>query len=917
MTAILVERWWSALLAVSWQFTLLFAVIALAIWIAGTRLTPAVRHGVWLVLLLRLALPIGLEAPFGLAPRPREWFERILAPSASATTAVDLHRSDARPLAAADSGSTSQGDVGDASVVPKRVEPASMFGRSTPSATAAQRAIFSIWCAGVIAMAAFWFQRARRRPRARVVPLERLPEALRGAMCRAADELKLRRLPPVAIADDPALDIRIAGALRPRLLVPEMMAREWTSAELEPVLLHELEHVRRGDPSTRAVINLLQTLFFFHPLAWVAARRAAIERELACDDAAVRFAGRPRYVDALLRLAAARLDAPQDRFALAAGGGPAALRSRLARLLDEDYRPRASTPRAVLAGVGIALAIGAGASVYGERAAASDQPGTSEERRLGYLLLVREVFAVSSIDEVIEGRGKPLTGDYSRTGSIPASATEVKKMIDTPELRRFLTETPAPNLVFRLVVDPNGHVRDVRISDAPPASAVTKTVQSALRGLELQPVVRRADGRPVFFIADARVQLEPLPASRLALLRALVGGELEGEVVDLFAVRDPAGSAPNSFYAHPPYVPIVSRPAAPVGIAVGSDGIYSLSLTFDSGGRVRSVEPLAYQSTMEAFPRTDSDASPPEAVHRWLESFELELGHELVAEALRGVIDVEVREGGASIVTRAPATVDSLRAGVAEGYRLPADENLDLAPDQGSERRSLMYRFGNPTQARFVADGPTRMTVLIGEDGRPNYGGSAFGCGTVGDLLRTIGWTPDVVRGEAALLERELPADLILRQGLERSIPLPDLERTLRDRFGFGVDFVVSDEPRDTIVLRGSFGAIASETNTVAGAMPTIHLYADRRDDGGGGGGIGPAAVVLPRFLSVALGMPVIDETIGPSPIVHLTLHRSSRDTEHVDVVLRNLERETGLVTSIEQRPTQTLLVTASSGPSP
>jgi hypothetical protein len=167
------------------------------------------------------------------------------------------------------------------------------------------------------------------------------------------------------------------------------------------------------------------------------------------------------------------------------------------------------------------------------------------------------------------------------------------------------------------------------------------------------------------------------------------------------------------------------------------------------------------------------------------------------------------------------------------------------------------------------------------------------------------------------LLEQELPADLILRQGLERSASLPDLQRALRKRLDFGVDFVVRDEPRDTIVLRGSFGAIAVETLTLAGPLPTIHLYADQRDDGGGGGGAGPAAVVLPHALSAALSMPVIDETIGPTPVVHVTLHRSSRDTEHVDAVLRNLERETGLVASIEQRPTQTLLVSANSGPSP
>src|SRR3546814_5859728 len=48
---------------------------------------------------------------------------------------------------------------------------------------------------------------------------------------------------------------------------------------------------------------LIQSLLFFHPAVWVIGRQLTIERELACDDWAVKITGEPRcYASCLAKL---------------------------------------------------------------------------------------------------------------------------------------------------------------------------------------------------------------------------------------------------------------------------------------------------------------------------------------------------------------------------------------------------------------------------------------------------------------------------------------------------------------------------------------------------------------------------------------------------------------------------------------
>ncbi len=100
----------------------------------------------------------------------------------------------------------------------------------------------------------------------------------------------------------------VIGFFRPRILIPSSMFVRLDGVELEHIVLHEREHLRRGDDWVNLLQKMALVVFPFHPaLLWVE-RRLCLERELACDDGVLRATQAPKaYASSLVRLAEHRL----------------------------------------------------------------------------------------------------------------------------------------------------------------------------------------------------------------------------------------------------------------------------------------------------------------------------------------------------------------------------------------------------------------------------------------------------------------------------------------------------------------------------------------------------------------------------------------------------------------------------------
>jgi beta-lactamase regulating signal transducer with metallopeptidase domain len=144
------------------------------------------------------------------------------------------------------------------------------------------------------------------------------------------------------------------GLLRPVVVVPAD-AHEWERADLQRALVHELEHVRRGDWAVHVLGRLVCAVYWFHPLVWVAGRQLSLEAERAADDAVLASSESTDYAEQLVVLAQ-RLsaDGMQPLLGMA---NRSDLSARVSALLDSSQRRgRAGLPVAASA-VGLAAVI--------------------------------------------------------------------------------------------------------------------------------------------------------------------------------------------------------------------------------------------------------------------------------------------------------------------------------------------------------------------------------------------------------------------------------------------------------------------------------------------------------------------------------------------------------------------------------
>ena len=139
------------------------------------------------------------------------------------------------------------------------------------------------------------------------------------------------------------------GWLHPVVILPDNW-REWSPQQLDAVLTHEREHVRRRDPLIQWVALVNRAVFWFHPLSWWLERKLSLLAEETCDAAVLARGHAPRdYSEYLLDIARSVIRSG-SRLGIVGMAVPGSfLRQRILQILNSYEALRVSRTRIAFA----------------------------------------------------------------------------------------------------------------------------------------------------------------------------------------------------------------------------------------------------------------------------------------------------------------------------------------------------------------------------------------------------------------------------------------------------------------------------------------------------------------------------------------------------------------------------------------
>jgi len=306
-TAVAISNWIE--LSILGKATLYLLTGLVAVWLAG-RARASVRHlfltatfaaafALPLVVLFAPQVSIGVEVPQTHAPI-------IEAPSTQPAIATST---------------TSNDDT-------RAARPAVASWPAISWITIAR----SVWLCGALMLL---FQLGLELCRLRRIRRDGLPWPERDELMRTlAHECGVKR-PIELLLHEGILAPLTYGIWRPAVMVPNEGC-EWGEDNLRRAIVHELEHVKRGDWMIQLAARLTVVFYWFHPLVWMAFRRLRVEAERACDDAVIRNEEHTEYAEQLILLAG-RMSKAQAQPALGMANR-SDLSKRVAALLNSNQR---------------------------------------------------------------------------------------------------------------------------------------------------------------------------------------------------------------------------------------------------------------------------------------------------------------------------------------------------------------------------------------------------------------------------------------------------------------------------------------------------------------------------------------------------------------------------------------------------
>ncbi|MFC1558097.1 TonB family protein [candidate division KSB1 bacterium] len=257
-------QWIETLWNISWQISILF-IIVLFISFLSRKASPVFHYSLWSIILIRAAVPLNLPFSFNKFQQTLDF-----VPASIPYTIPEFN-----------------------------------YAQSTSLLTAENILTF-VWMLFVVLIAFIIVWRSiklNHSLKKRSILVER--EDIISLTNQLAGTIGLKKAVPVYYMNlDKEYGPAVAGIFKPGIYLPKWMADKWTAPDIEPVLLHELAHIKRHDLIVNWIQIIVQVVYFFHPLVWAANWKIRKLREDICDDIAIEYINteKRRYGESILRV---------------------------------------------------------------------------------------------------------------------------------------------------------------------------------------------------------------------------------------------------------------------------------------------------------------------------------------------------------------------------------------------------------------------------------------------------------------------------------------------------------------------------------------------------------------------------------------------------------------------------------------
>ncbi len=363
------------------QSSVLILILLLVDLVLRRKVRAVFRYWIWMLVLLKLVLPPSLWSPVSFGT----WFGRTLeVPTVALEEPAEPPREELpvlpgwqpqaqlgdglRPTrdniiggyaptsgvaAASDSLPMETPDTGRAIVLEPDRLPAvpAMTPEPAPSLTWQGLALL-VWATTAIALLLLLVQRALF-VKDLVAQADPAPDSLQKALDACRGRMGLTGRLTLKISPN-ATSPAVCGLLSPVILIPRNLVPRLRPGDLQAVLLHELAHIKRSDLWINLLQTLLQIVYFYNPLFWIANVVIRRVREQAVDEAVLVALGDTarQYPETLLniaRLAFRRRPALSLRL-VGVVESKSALRGRIKHILS---RPVPKTAKLSLLGMAV------------------------------------------------------------------------------------------------------------------------------------------------------------------------------------------------------------------------------------------------------------------------------------------------------------------------------------------------------------------------------------------------------------------------------------------------------------------------------------------------------------------------------------------------------------------------------------